>query len=169
MRYAAAGGLPEQARGERLKTRSMRWCCPSASRLAAIPIRPLPSTSCGDRRRHRSMNSNGTCGARSARRRAAIRTSGAIWSRCAPPRFQPAMRHQRGGPESVKMRAKKQHVTALIKSGAGYGMQQRFLGHQAILRRSFERGHVIGGDCNLSRNRNAHCNIGLPRYSVEGS
>ena len=30
---------------------------------AATRIRPLPSTSCGDRRQRRSMNSNATCGA----------------------------------------------------------------------------------------------------------
>jgi hypothetical protein len=29
MRYAAAGGSSEEAHGERLKTRSMRWCCAS--------------------------------------------------------------------------------------------------------------------------------------------
>jgi hypothetical protein len=32
-----------------------------------------------------------------------IRTSGAIWSGCDRPRFQPAIRHQRGGRESGEM------------------------------------------------------------------
>ena len=40
--------------------------------LAATRTRPLPSTSCGDRRQRRSMNSNATCGARTAPKSGAI-------------------------------------------------------------------------------------------------
>jgi hypothetical protein len=46
--------------------------------LAVTRIRPFPSTSCGDRRRHRSMNSNVTCDAASVPKFGAIPTSAAI-------------------------------------------------------------------------------------------
>ena len=70
---------------------------------------------------------------------------------------------------AVKMRVEKQHVSVLTKRGSEYGMQQRLLGHQAILRHAFERGRVLGSDCTLSPHCNAHCDVNLPRYSVEGS
>jgi hypothetical protein len=63
----------------------------------ATPIRPLRSTSCGDRRRRRSMSWNATCGARTAWKFAAIRTSAAIWWRCARPKSRRAIRHRHGG------------------------------------------------------------------------
>jgi len=59
---------------------------------AATRTRPLPSTLCADRSARRSMNWNATCGARTAQKCAAIRTNGAIWSRCAQ-----AIRPRRGG------------------------------------------------------------------------
>ena len=66
----------------------------------ATPIRPLRSTSCGDRRRRRSMSWNATCGARTAWKFAAIRTSAAIWWRCERPRSPRIILRQRGGPVS---------------------------------------------------------------------
>ena len=65
--------------------------------LAATPTRPLPSTSCGDRRQRRSMNWNATCAARTAPRFGAIPIRGAIWSRCASARSRRAIRHRHGG------------------------------------------------------------------------
>ncbi len=56
-----------------------------------------PGHPAGDRRRHPSMNSNATCGAASAPRSGAIRTSAAIWSRCDRPRFRRVIRLQHGG------------------------------------------------------------------------
>jgi hypothetical protein len=70
--------------------------------LAATPTRPLPSTSCGDRRRRQSMNWNATCAAGIARRSEAMPTSGAIWSRCARRRYRPAIRRRHGGRENVR-------------------------------------------------------------------
>ena len=64
--------------------------------LAATPIRPLPSTSCGDRRQRRSMNSNATCGAASAPKSGTMPTSEAIWWRCERRRFRPVIRPRRG-------------------------------------------------------------------------
>jgi hypothetical protein len=60
-------------------------------------IRPLPSTSCGDRRQRRSMNWNGTCAARIAPKCGAIRTSAATSLRCERRRFLPVTRHRLGG------------------------------------------------------------------------
>jgi len=57
----------------------------------------LPSTSCGDRRQRRSMSWSDTCAAASAPKSDAIRTSGAIWSRCDRTRSAPAIRPRRGG------------------------------------------------------------------------
>jgi hypothetical protein len=65
--------------------------------LAATRIRPLRSTSCGDRRQRPSMNWNGTCAAAGAPKSGAIPTSGAIWWRCAPPRSRRAIRRRTGG------------------------------------------------------------------------
>jgi hypothetical protein len=45
-----------------------------------------------------SMSWSATCGARTARRCAAIRTSGAIWWRCVSAKSRRAIRPQRGGP-----------------------------------------------------------------------
>ena len=47
------------------------------------------------------MNWNATCAARIAHRSVAMPTSGAIWSRCGQPRFQPVIRRQRGGRASA--------------------------------------------------------------------
>src|SRR5882724_3520591 len=43
------------------------------------------------------MNSNATCAAASAPKSGAMPTSGAIWSRCAPPRSRRAIRPRHGG------------------------------------------------------------------------
>jgi hypothetical protein len=54
-------------------THSMRAVAISKrNALAATRTAPWRSTSCGDRRRHRSTNLNATCGARTARRFAAM-------------------------------------------------------------------------------------------------
>jgi hypothetical protein len=73
------------------------WLSRSENVLAATPTRPLRSTSSGDRRQRRSMSLSDTCAARTARKFAAIRTSAAIWSRCAPPRSRRVIRPRRGG------------------------------------------------------------------------
>ena len=65
--------------------------------LGCDTIRPLRWTSCAGRRRRRSMNWSATCGARTARRSGAIRTSAATWWRCGRPRFRRAIRPRRGG------------------------------------------------------------------------
>lgn len=64
---------------------------------AATPIKPSPSTLCGDRRRRRSTSLNATCAVASARKSGAIRTSEAIWWRCARPRSRRAIRRRTGG------------------------------------------------------------------------
>jgi hypothetical protein len=46
--------------------------------LAATRIRPLPSTSCGDRRQRRSMSWSATCAADNAPKSGAVPTSGAM-------------------------------------------------------------------------------------------
>src|SRR3954451_15061075 len=48
------------------------------------------------------MNLNATCVAASVPKSDAIHTSAAIWSRCERRRFEPAIRHQRGGRGSVR-------------------------------------------------------------------
>src|SRR6478735_7644619 len=52
----------------RARRRDQRRVCLSRSEMPWLrtPTRPLPSTSCGDRRQRRSMNWNATCGARIA-------------------------------------------------------------------------------------------------------
>ena len=73
--------------------RSMRATC--ILRFAAsveIPIRRRPRSSCGGRRRRRSMSWSAICAARTARRCAAILTSAAIWWRCERKKFRLATR-----------------------------------------------------------------------------
>ena len=74
--------------------------------LGCDTTKPLPSTSCGDRRQRRSMNWNATCGAGIARRSGAIPTSAAIWWRCGQRRFPPAIRRRRGGRGNAKLRTR---------------------------------------------------------------
>ena len=69
------------------------WKCGAS---AATRNRPLRSISCGDRRQRQSTNSNATCAARTARRRAAVRTSEAtLWRYAA--RKSPRATHRRAG------------------------------------------------------------------------
>jgi hypothetical protein len=63
----------------------------------ATPTRPSRSISSGDRRQRRSMSWSVTCAARTARRSGAIRTSAAIWLRCARRRYRRAIRRRIGG------------------------------------------------------------------------
>ena len=65
-------------------------------RLGYVPIRLSRSTSSGGPRQRQSMNWSATCAARTARRCAAIPTSGAILSRCGSPKFRPTNRRQHG-------------------------------------------------------------------------
>ena len=61
--------------------------------LAATRIRPLPSTSCGDRKQRRFMNLERYMRLqRLLRSPAPCLTSAAIWLRCAPPRSRRAIR-----------------------------------------------------------------------------
>lgn len=64
---------------------------------AAIPTRPSRSMWSGGRRQLQFMSWSGTCVARTARGCAAIRTSGATWSRCGRRRPRRAIRRRRGG------------------------------------------------------------------------
>src|SRR4051794_6047791 len=67
------------------------------SALAASRTRPLPSTSCGDRRQRQFTSLSDTCAAASAPKSGAIRTSAAIWWRCGRPRFRRLIRRRTGG------------------------------------------------------------------------
>jgi hypothetical protein len=84
---------------------------------AARPIRLSRSTSCGARRRRPSTSLSATCAAATAPSFAAFPTSGAIWSRYAPPIFRRAIRRRPGGRESVDGVQSLQHRRGLWSAG----------------------------------------------------